>query len=100
MNELHLAFQERVNTGTTWTKNKSFEDNGYLVIENLWDAAELVCPVPPVKGQFSYWGKKLDQVNHEPCRISGRTDLLLGTGILSTDRFTQSDPNQNWKNKL
>jgi hypothetical protein len=66
MNELHLAFQERVNTGTTWTKNKSFEDNGYLVIENLWDAADLVCPIPPIKGQLSYWGKKLDQVNYEP----------------------------------
>ena len=33
--------QERRNTGTTWTRNESFEKNGYLVVDNLWDPEEL-----------------------------------------------------------
>ena len=38
MNELQLLFQENQNTGTAWTRNDSFEKNGYLVVKDLWDA--------------------------------------------------------------
>jgi hypothetical protein len=31
MNELQLQWQERQNTGTTWTHNEEFDKNGYLV---------------------------------------------------------------------
>ena len=50
MNELQLFHQERMNTGTTWTRNDSFEKNGYLVIKDLWDPEALYHPVPPEKG--------------------------------------------------
>lgn len=66
MNELQLAFQERVNTGTSWTKNKEFDDKGYLVLQNLCSPKDLESPVPPAKGQYSYWGKKLDQLDYAP----------------------------------
>ena len=64
MTEEQLLFQERLNTGTSWTRNEFFEKNGYLVIKNLWDVKELYRPVPEERGQINYWGKKLDQFNY------------------------------------
>ena len=64
MTEMQLMFQERQNTGTAWTRNESFEKNGYLVIKDLWDPEELYHPLPEIRGQLNYWGRKLDQVNH------------------------------------
>ena len=64
MTEEQLFFQERLNTGTSWTRNEFFEKNGYLVIKNLWDAKELYPPVPEERGQINYWGKKLDQFTY------------------------------------
>ena len=66
MNELQLQWQERTNTGTTWTHNEIFEKNGYLVIKDLWDPEELYHPLPPERGQINYWGKNMDQFNHDP----------------------------------
>ena len=64
MTELQLMMQERQNTGTAWTRNESFEKNGYLVIKDLWDPEELYHPVPPERGQLNWWGKKMDQFTH------------------------------------
>ena len=64
MTEEQLFFQERLNTGTSWTRNEFFEKNGYLVIKNLWDSKELYRPVPEERGQINYWGKKLDQFTY------------------------------------
>ena len=66
MNEQVLQWSERQNTGTTWTYNESFEKNGYLVIKDLWDPEELYHPLPPERGQINYWGKNMDQFNHDP----------------------------------
>jgi hypothetical protein len=66
MTELQLMMQERMNTGTAWTHNESFEKNGYLVIKNLWDPEELYHPLPQERGQINYWGKQVDQFNHTP----------------------------------
>ena len=64
MTELQLMMQERQNTGTAWTRNESFEKNGYLVLKDLWDPEELYHPLPQETGQFNYWGKKIDQFTH------------------------------------
>ena len=64
MTEEQLFFRERLNTGTTWTRNEFFEKNGYLVIKNLWDPKELYRPVQKERGQINYWGKKLDQFTY------------------------------------
>ena len=66
MNELQLQLQERTNTGTAWTHNESFEKNGYLVIKDLWNPEELYHPLPPERGQINYWGKNMNQFNHDP----------------------------------
>ena len=66
MTELQLMMQERMNTGTTLTRNESFEKNGYLVIKDLWDPKELYHPLPPNRGQINYWGKGLDQFTYTP----------------------------------
>ena len=64
MTEEQLQFQERLNTGTAWTRNESFEKNGYLVIKDLWDPGELYHPVPEKSGQYNYWDKNLDHFNY------------------------------------
>ena len=64
MTEEQLLFQERINAGTSKTKNGQFEKDGYLVVKNLWDPQELYRPVPEERGQINYWGKKLDQFTY------------------------------------
>ena len=64
MTEEQLLWQERQNTGTAWTRNESFEKNGYLVIKDLWDPEELYHPLPQERGQMNWWGKKMDQFTH------------------------------------
>ena len=61
MNETQVLFQERQNTGTAWTHNKEFDKNGYFIVKDLWDPDELYHPVPEQRGQFTYWGKNIDQ---------------------------------------
>jgi hypothetical protein len=65
MTEEQLFYQERLNTGTSWTRNEQFEKNGYLVVKNLWNPKELYRPVPEERGQINYWGKKLDQFTYQ-----------------------------------
>ena len=37
-----LQYQERCNTGSSWTRNIPFENNGYLVCPKLWDPEEFM----------------------------------------------------------
>jgi len=64
MTEVELMTQERINTGTAWTRNESFDKNGYLIIKNLWDPEELYHPLPEERGQLFWWGKNMDQFTH------------------------------------
>ena len=66
MTELDVMFQEKQNTGTTWTNNKQFEKDGYLVVKDLWDPEELYHPVPDMRGMVTYWGKNTDQFSYDP----------------------------------
>jgi len=61
-----LQFQERLNSGTSWTRNEQFDKDGYLVVKDLWDVKELYRPVPTERGQINYWGKKPEQFNFTP----------------------------------
>ena len=75
MNELQLMVQERQNTGTAWTRNDSFDKNGYLVVKDLWDPEELYHPVPKEKGQYNYYDKNPEHFNHAPVesQVEGST---------------------------
>ena len=75
MTQEQVAFQERVNSGTAWTRNESFEKNGYLVIKDLWDPKELYSEVPEQKGQYNYWDKNIEHFNHVPVenQVEGST---------------------------
>ena len=64
MTDLQIMMQERMNTGTTWTRNEKFERDGYLVIEDLWDPIELYHPVPDMKRQLNYFDKNPENFNH------------------------------------
>ena len=65
MTEVQLAFQERMNTGTAWTRNDKFEKDGYLKVDDLWDPLELYHPVPDIRGQLNYWDKNPEHFNHQ-----------------------------------
>jgi len=65
MTEEDLLFQERINTGTSWTKNEDFDRDGYFVVKNLWDPEELYHPVPMERGQINYFGS-IDKFYHDP----------------------------------
>ena len=72
-----LNYQERVCTGTSWTRNEQFEKDGYLVVKNLWDPKDLYRDVPLIRGQINYWGKKLDQYQHVP--LEGQVEGSIAT---------------------
>ena len=72
MNELELLFQERHNTGTAWTRNESFDKNGYLVVKDLWNPEELYHPVPEKKGQYNYWDKNPEHFNY--CEVENQVE--------------------------
>ena len=74
MTQEQIDFQERVNAGTSPTNNEEFDKNGYLVLKNLWDAKDLYCDPPEVKGQYNYFGK-VDKFNHIPVenQVEGST---------------------------
>ena len=65
MTEMQVAFQEKFNSGTAWTRNDKFEKDGYLKVENLWDPEELYHPVPNLRGQLNYYDKNPDNFNHQ-----------------------------------
>ena len=66
MTEIQLIQQERLNTGTVWTRNKDFDENGYFVVKDLWDPEELYHPLPELRGQLNYWDKNPQNFNHVP----------------------------------
>lgn len=74
MNIEHMNYQEKINTGTSWTKNESFDRNGYLVVKNLWNPKELYHPVPKERGQINYYGS-VHLFNHNP--IEGQVEGSL-----------------------
>jgi hypothetical protein len=64
MTSEQIQFQERMNTGTSWTRNKQFDKDGYFIIENLWDPEKLYHPLPEVRGQLNYWDNNVENFNH------------------------------------
>lgn len=77
MTEERLAYQERLNAGTSWTRNEQFDKDGYLVVKDLWDPQELYRPVPEERGQINYWGKKLDQFEYSPTEMQVEGSLAV-----------------------
>jgi hypothetical protein len=65
---MEIDWQERVNSETSSTNNKEFDQNGYLVLRNLWDPQDLYCEPPEMKGQYNYYGK-LDRFSYQPLEM-------------------------------
>ena len=66
---------------------KNFDEHlDILVLKNLWRAEELYRPVPSIRGQVNYWGKKLDQYNliENEMQVEG---FLQPIPIHSIERF-------------
>ena len=70
MTQEQLDCQERRNGGTAWTRNEKFDNDGYIVVKDLWDPEELYHPLPEIKGQLNYWDNnpehfRYSQVEHQ-----------------------------------
>jgi len=65
---------ELINTGSSPTKNKKFDSDGFLVVRNLWDPQDLFCEPPAVAGQYNYHGN-VDKYTHVPSedQVKGST---------------------------
>ena len=71
--------KEKLNTGTSVTGHSTFDELGYLPIEQLWDPSELICSPPEKKGQFIYNGKsnEIIQYNEVENQVKGSTARIL-----------------------
>lgn len=64
MNERTVVEEEWKNSGTSWTRNSLFDENGYFIIRNLYDPKELYCPPHSEKtGKYYWFTKNIDSVN-------------------------------------
>ena len=121
MSQEEIDFTERFNSETSKTDNKEFDENGFLVVKNLWDHKELYCLPPETKGQYNYYGK-IDKFDHFPveAQVEGSTsryywppyksihsqirikiENIIGKKLYNTyyyDRFY--NPGQNLSNHL
>jgi len=69
-----IALQEKFHSGSSWTRNESFDKNGYFVVKNLWDSKELTELPPENKGQYSFRGKTMDyEYMDEEKQVNGST---------------------------
>jgi hypothetical protein len=66
MCQADIDSQERRCQGTSWTYCDEFEENGYLIIKNLWDPSALSVPVPHQRGQIYYYGKGSKDFRYVP----------------------------------
>ena len=64
MTEEDVIKNEFEHSGTSWTRNETFDKNGFLVLQNLYDPQELFHPVPEIRGQLNYRSNKLDDFVH------------------------------------
>ena len=73
MTEEDIIKSELEHSGTSWTRNKDFDKNGFLVLKDLYDPQELFHPVPEIRGQLNYRSKKLDDVEYieEESQVEG-----------------------------
>ena len=69
MNEMQIMMQEKINSDTSWTHNKKFDKDGYIVIKDLWDPIELYYPLPEIRGQLNYYDKDPEHFNHNPVEM-------------------------------
>ena len=65
MNILESSQKEYDNHGTSWTRNDFFDKNGYFIIKNLCDPNILYHPLPDLRGRITYFGKDLNNFEHE-----------------------------------
>ena len=69
MKERDIVLAERNNTGTSWTRNPFFEENGYVIIKNLYDPDKLQCPPPEKPGLYKWVGDKDDEFIYNEIEI-------------------------------
>ena len=63
MDERTVVQEEWKNSGTTWTRNSFFEENGYLIVKNLYDPKELYCAPPQKTGKHFWINNNIDDVD-------------------------------------
>ena len=59
--EKDIVLAELKNSGTSWTRNPFLEENGYVIIKNLYDPDKLQCSPPEKPGLYKWTGKNVDE---------------------------------------
>ena len=59
-----LIANELQHSGTSWTHNKFFDDNGYVYLKNIIDPKLLYCPLPKERGILRYYDKGMNDFEH------------------------------------
>ena len=65
--------QERLKSGTAWTRNEQLDKDGYFVIKDLWDPEELYHPLPNMRGQMTQFDNDPTNFQHiaEESQVTG-----------------------------
>ena len=63
LEEIIIA-NELQHSGTSWTRNESFDKNGYLYMQNIIDPKLLYEPLPDKRGQLKYYDKGMNDFEH------------------------------------
>lgn len=63
---IKMQNQEKIFSNTSVTNNESFDEDGYLIIKNIWDPNELKRPVPSHRGLVNYYGKNIEDFDYLP----------------------------------
>ena len=64
MQEENIIISELQNSGTSWTHNKFFDDNGYVYLKDIIDTKLLYCPLPKERGNLRYYDKGMNDFIH------------------------------------
>jgi len=64
MTEEEIVQTELRESGTSWTRNQFFDDNGFLYLKNIFDSEKLYHPLPDERGQLNYWDRNPEHFNH------------------------------------
>lgn len=113
-----ICDRERNNSGTSPTRNKNFDRDGYIVVENLCDPEKLYRPVPEKRGVVIRYEKGQVDFEEEEVQVEGSSSCykhpqyelihtqikyqleeLIGRELIETyyfDRFYFSGQSLKW----
>ena len=75
MSEQEIAWYESKFRDTSWTRNDFLEENGFLLVKDLYDVVEMYSPPPQLPGKWKYFQNDVNNYSLEPVepQVNGST---------------------------